>query len=228
MVRLTIFRSLLYILKVHSTYTVYKRIANLIVVFIGIAVGINLWWVNQQQTQAWYSIQAKQLGRSLSQQKALGLVDAVREQDAEALRQALSQLLTDEHVIAAAVYNFRGKLLATMVSDPNPLESPVTQVPRNLTFVADIIDPPSNKNTEAAEVIATSGNMPIIGYLKVQLATDVVMAHHDQYQQQLSNQRSVFMLLAALGSLYITRAFYKLRFTFQRQWRAKARLLRKS
>ena len=215
-------------MKVHSTYTVYKRIANLIVVFIGIAVGINLWWVNQQQTKAWYGVQAKQLGRSLSQQKALGLVDAVRGQDKEALRQALTQLLTDEHVIAAAVYNYRGKLLARVGSDPNQLESPATQAPRNLTFVADVIDSPSSKNTEAAELIATSGNMPIIGYLKIQLATDMVMAHHDQYQQQLSNQRSVFMLLAALGSLYITRAFYKLRFTFQRQWRAKARLLRKS
>jgi uncharacterized membrane protein affecting hemolysin expression len=113
-------------------------------------------------------------------------------------------------------------------SNHNQLESPATQAPRNLTFVADVVDSQSSNNAEAAEVIAITGNMPIIGYLKVQLATDVVMAHHDQYQQQLSKQRSVFMLLAALGSLYITRAFYKLRFTFQRQWRAKARLLRKS
>lgn len=215
-------------MKVHSTYTVYKRIANLVLVLIGIAIGINLWWVNQQQTQAWYGVQAQQLGRSLSQQKALVLADIVRKEDKEGLQLVLTQLLADEHVIAAAVYNFRGRLLARVGSELTQLESLKNQAPHNLTFVADIIDSPSDQTAQTEDMVATFGSVPIIGYLKIQLATDIVMAHHNQFQQQLSKQRVIFMLLAALGALYITRAFYKLRFKFQRQWRAKARLLRKS
>lgn len=214
-------------MKTHSTYTVYKRIANLILVLIGITIGINLWWVNKQQTQAWYGVQAQQLGRSLSQQKALVLADLVRQEDAKTLQKVLNQLMLDEHVWAAAVYNFRGRRLARVGSELTQLESLRTSAPHNLTFVADIVEHPHSDNTQTEGDRAGTHRDPIVGYLKIQLATDAVMAHHDQFQQQLSKQRIVFMLLAALGALYLTRAFYKLRFKFHRQWRAKARLLNK-
>ena len=222
-------------MKTHSTYTVYKRIANLILILIGIAIGINLWWVNQQQTKEWYTIQAQQLGRSLSQQKALVLADVVRSEDTEALRQIMHQLLLDEHVKAAAVYNFRGRLLARVGSEYTQLESIRNDKAHNLTFIADITDQAEqgeasleSQDDTQENRLANLQSTPIVGYLKVQLATEAVMAHHDKFQQQLANQRLVFMFLAALGALYITRAFYKLRFKFQRQWRAKARLLRKT
>lgn len=215
-------------MKKHSTYTVYKRIANLILILIGVAIGINLWWVNQQQTQAWYSVQAQQLGRSLSQQKALVLADLVRQEDTQRIEEVLDQLMLDEHVEAAAVYNFRGKRLSRVGSELTQLESLRTNAPHNLTFVADIIEFTAGDDSSTTEDETSLASSPIVGYLKIQLATNAVMAHHDQFQQQLSKQRIVFMLLAALGALYLTRAFYKLRFKFQRQWRAKARLLGKS
>ena len=222
-------------MKTHTTYTVYKRIANLILILIGIAISINLWWVNQQQTKDWYTIQAQQLGRSLSAQKALVLSDIVRQGDSENLQLALNQLLLDKHVKAASVYNFRGRLLARVGSELTQLESLRSNEAHNLTFVADIIDSQAqqtstltDQNSETQGSLNQLTGAPIVGYLKVQLATEAVMAHHDKFQQQLANQRLIFMFLAAMGALYITRAFYKLRFKFQRQWRAKARLLRKA
>jgi membrane protein len=210
--------------KTHSTYTVYKRIANLILILIGVAISINLWWVNQKQTETWYGIQAQQLGRSISQQKALALTQSVREKDMESLKEALEQLISDNHVIAAAVYDFRGRPLARAGSELSQLESIRLNAQHNLTFVADIVDA-TTQETETNSSLEIAA--PVVGYLKVQLATDAVMAHHDKFQSQLNNQRIVFMLLAALGALYVTRAFYKMRFKFQRQLRAKARLLGK-
>ncbi|MBT0585805.1 AhpA/YtjB family protein [Alteromonas oceanisediminis] len=184
-------------------------------------MGINLWWVDQQQSQAWYAVQAEQLGRSLSQQKALQLASWVRNYDEQESQQriqyALDQLLTDPHTVSATLYDFRGRFLAGAGRHNSVINAARKQFEKHhsltaerLTFVADVVD-----------------DKQVIGYLQVQLATPQLMAHHTQYQQQLNQQRLVFMLLAALGALYITRGFYKLRFKFQRQWRAKARLLSK-
>ena len=201
-------------MKTHSTYTVYKRIANLILVLIGIAIGINLWWVNQKQTEIWYGIQAQQLGRSMSQQKAFALTQSVRQKDLKKITIVLEQLVSDKHVTAAAAYDFRGRMLA---------KAGTSQL-SDLTFVADIMD---DKTANKENKTDHNTQVSLVGYLKVQLAADAVMSHHNDFQSQLTNQGIVFMLLAALGALYITRAFYKMRFKLQRQLKAKARLLGK-
>ena len=193
----------------HSTYTVYKRIANLILILMGIAITLNLWWVDQRQTRSYYDVQAQQLGRSLSQQKALDISSYVAANNSEALNSALEQLLSDPHVVAARVYDFRGRVLASAGLEEDFIANAKQRGAERLTFVADI------QRSQADQANQT------IGYLQLQLASQSVMAHHQPYQQQLTQQRMVFMLLAALGALYVTRAFYKLRFQIQRRLRAK-------
>lgn len=207
----------------HSTYTVYKRIANLILILIGIAITLNLWWVDQQQSQQYYKVQAQQLGRSLSQQKALDIQAYVEQQNRTALNAALEQLISDPHVVAASVYDFRGRVLATAGIEQDFISTAKQASEERLTFVADIRRPTPNESDAVSNDNALADNTLVqtIGYLQLQLASETVMAHHQAYQQQLTQQRLVFMLLAALGALYVTRAFYKLRFQIQRRLRAK-------
>ncbi|MDM7859764.1 hypothetical protein QTP81_03985 [Alteromonas sp. ASW11-36] len=211
--------------KTHSTYTVYKRIANLILILIGIAISVNLWWVNKQQTQLWYTTQAQQLGRSLTEQKAMDLIAPVTSDDTAAIERALAQVLTDKHVVAGAVYDFRGRRLASQGLDGDFLTSLQTQRDERLVFVADIIRTQPATASDGEERMI---QQQVVGYVKLQLSANAVMAHHDKFQQQLAQQLLVFMLLAALGALYVTRAFYKLRFRMQRRLRAKQRLMKQS
>ncbi|WP_100643318.1 AhpA/YtjB family protein [Alteromonas facilis] len=210
-------------IKTHSTYTVYKRIANLLLITIGVAVGANLWWVNKTQTTQFYSVQAQQLGRSLVQQKALDLTHFVEESDSTSLQLSLEQLLSDPHVTAASIYDFRGRVLANVGYKDGFVAFFKQQKQSPLTFVANI-ERTYSSLPESESSDTTNPEKQIIGYLQVELDPQSVMAHHNKYQEQLNKQRIVFMILAALGALYITRAFYKLRFRFHRQLRAKQRL----
>ncbi|WP_164084650.1 AhpA/YtjB family protein [Alteromonas flava] len=207
----------------HSTYTVYKRIANLILILIGIAVGANLWWVNKNQTTQFYQVQAEQLGRSLSQQKALDLANHVASDNDAQLQLALHQLVTDPHVVSAVVYDFRGRVMAQEGVSGGFFEDFTNRQKAPLTFVADISRPADMGFAEAVND-EPEQQLQVIGYLQIQLDAQQVMAHHTTYQKQLNQQRIVFMVMAALVALYITRAFYKLRFRFHRQLRAKQRL----
>ena len=213
--------------KTHSTYTVYKRIANLVLILIGFAISVNLWLVSKQQAQDWYSTQAQQLGRSLTQQKALDLVASVSSKDTAAIETALSQVLTDKHVVAGAVYDFRGRRLASQGFEGDFLSSLRADRNTRIIFVADITRS-QVVDSGLEDQSTTESQKQVVGYIKLQLSETAVMAHHNQYQQQLTNQRLIFMLLAALGALYVTRAFYKLRFRIQRRLRAKQRLMKHS
>lgn len=204
--------------KTHSTYTVYKRIANLILILIGVAISANLWWMNNTQSAQWYEVQAQQLGRSLSYQKALELAEPVREKDNNAIQLALTQLLADQYVIGASVFDFRGRQLASIGNVQSFLAQEKPAGPERFTFVSDIVA--TIDGEQGDDVIANQ----VLGYVSIQLDSQTVMAHHDQYQQQLNQQRIVFMFLAAMGALYVTRAFYKIRFRLHRQLRAKQRL----
>lgn len=204
--------------KTHSTYTVYKRIANLILILIGVAISANLWWMNNLQSAQWYEVQAQQLGRSLSSQKALELSDSVRNNNQERIITALNQLMSDRYLAGASVFDFRGRRLATVGSIKSFIDEHSEFGAQRFTFVADIKTPPIPDSEGNGTV------EQVIGYITIQLDAQAVMAHHDKYQKQLNQQRIVFMFLAAMGALYITRAFYKIRFRLHRQLRAKQRL----
>lgn len=176
----------------HSTYSIYKRIANLVLVVLGLMICINLWLLSTDQAQNWHNKQANQLGRSLSQQGALGLAEYIIDKDNDKITQQLQFLLTDRHVVAAAVFNQRGQLLDSVGKKLSLIAAYRLQQNVPLIFVAEI-----NRENN------------IYGYLRLALDEGKVMQYHQDYQQQIYQQMLVLMLLAGVAGLLVARAFYK-------------------
>ena len=177
-----------------STYSIYKRIANLVLAVIALIICVNLWLLSSDHAQNWHDKQANQLGRSLSQQGALVLVEYVRSKDSEKITQQLAKILTDPHVLAVTLFNHRGQLLDSAGDYALLAKNHEAKQKMPLIFVADL--------TEQDQ---------LYGYLRLALDEEKVMQYHQEYQQQVYQQLLVLMLLAGVAGLLVARAFYKFR-----------------
>jgi membrane protein len=178
-----------------SRYSIFKRIANLILVVVGCIACINLWLIGSEQSLNWHSKQADQLGVSLSSLSGNILISSIIENNLEKLNQQLSYIATDPHVAGVSLFDNKGRMLA----DNNQALSVVNTYKSNtispLVFVQSIIH-----------------NQQTIGYLSLILKEKQVMAYHSEYQKQLNQQLQMLMILAAIAGILITRAFYKVRY----------------
>jgi len=178
-----------------SRYSIFKRIANLVLVVVGCIASINLWLISSEHSQNWHSKQANQLGVSLSTLSANILRSSLLENDPQKLSQQLSYIAADPHVAGVSLFDNKGRVLA----DNNSAASVVAAYKLNtispLVFVHSI-----------------THNQQIIGYLSIILKEKEVMAYHSQYQKQLNQQVQMLMILAAIAGILITRAFYKVRY----------------
>jgi membrane protein len=178
-----------------SSYSIFKRIANLVLTVVGISICINLWLINNQQAANWHKNQSNQLGRSLSLLASKALTQALIKNDSQAMSHQLEFVAADPHVTAVALYNIKGQLIAESNNSVSVLARHQGEQQTPLSFV---------------EEIRHEGE--IIGYFRLMLSAQKVMAFHQQYQQKFFQQLQVLMLLAAAAGLLLTRAWYKFRF----------------
>lgn len=178
-----------------SSYSIIKRIVNLVLVVIGCIACINLWLISSEQSLNWHTKQANQLGVSLSSLAGKVLVSSLLENDSEKTSQQLSYLVADPHVYSATVFDNKGRVLAENNSTSSVVAAYKLNTISPLVFVQNI-----------------TYDKQIIGYLSIILKENEVMAYHSEYQQQLNQQVQMLMILAAIAGLLITRAFYKVRY----------------
>lgn len=177
-----------------SAYSVYKRIAILLGLIVGLAICLNLWLLNKEHAQNWHDNQSNQLGRSLIQHTAKVLASPMTANDSALIQQILDFTLADSHVIEAVVFDSMGKPLAELTKPDSILNIQATSETQPLVFIEEIVSQDQ-----------------ILGYLRLQLTQDQVMRFHDDYQKQLLEQSQALMLLAFLAGGVLIRAFYKWR-----------------
>lgn len=178
-----------------SGYSIFKRIANLVLVVATVVVCINLWLISSKHSTNWHNKQANQLGNSLTSFAANILTKTLIAKDPTLLTEQLSYIASDPHVDSVTIYDDRGQLLA----DNNASASVVA------TFKLRSFSP-------LVFVRKITHEQQTIGYLSVILNEQAIMAFHSEYQHQLNQQLQMLMVLAAIFGIVITRAFYKLRY----------------
>jgi membrane protein len=178
-----------------SRYSIFKRIANLVLVVVGSIACINLWLISSEQSQNWHSKQANQLGISLSTLAANNLISSLLEHDSEKLSQQLSYIVADPHVAGVSLFDNKGRVLADNNSTSSVVAAYKLGTISPLVFVQSI-----------------TYDQQIIGYLSIVLKEKEVMAYHSEYQNQLNQQVQMLMILAAIAGILLTRAFYKVRY----------------
>ena len=178
-----------------SRYSIFKRIANLVLAVVACIACINLWLISSEQSLNWHSKQTNQLGVSLSTLSGNILISSLLENDSEKLGQQLSYIVADNHVAGVSLFDNKGRMLA----DNNSVSSVVAAYKSNtispLVFVENI-----------------THDQQVIGYVSIILKEKEVMAYHSEYQNQLNQQVQMLMILAAIAGILITRAFYKVRY----------------
>tara|TARA_R110000744_G_scaffold7542_14_gene26114 strand:- start:5752 stop:6465 length:714 start_codon:yes stop_codon:yes gene_type:complete len=183
-------------LHIHSRYSIFKRIINLVIVIVMVLLFVNLWFVDNDNAQNWQNKQSTQLGNSLGLISSQIIAQPLIDRDKARIDQVLKILLNDPHVDAVAVYDQYGQQVAQQGVE----SSIVAQYQSN------------EQNTPLVFVKDIRVEKQIYGYVRLLLSEQTVMALHSEYQSQLRQQTQVLGILAALAALLITRIFYKVRF----------------
>jgi membrane protein len=178
-----------------SSYSIFKRIANLILAVVGCIACINLWLISSEQSLNWHSKQADQLGVSLSSLSGSILISSLLENDIDRLNQQLGFIAADPHVAGVTLFDDKGRVLLDNTSTLSVVDAYKINTISPLVFVQNI-----------------THDQQIIGYLSIILKEKEVMAYHSEYQKQLNQQVQMLMILAAIAGILVTRAFYKVRY----------------
>ncbi|MGY0590089.1 MAG: AhpA/YtjB family protein [Paraglaciecola chathamensis] len=183
-------------LHIHSRYSIFKRIVNLIIVIVMVLLFVNLWFVDNDNAQNWQQKQRTQLGNSLGLISSEIIAQPLIDNDTTRIEQLLTIVMNDPHVEAVAVYDQYGQQVAQQGTLNTIVEKYLDdQHDTPLVFVKDI-----------------RVEKQIYGYVRLLLNEQSVMALHSEYQSQLRQQTQVLGMLAALAGLLITRVFYKVRY----------------
>jgi membrane protein len=178
-----------------SGYSIFKRLANLVLVVATVVVCINLWLISSEHSTNWQNKQANQLGNSLTSFAAKVLTSTLLVNDPSLLTEQLSYLASDPHVESVTLYDEKGRLLAENNTSTSVVATFKLKPFNPLVFVRKI-----------------THQQQTIGYLSLILNEQAVMAFHSEYQHQLNQQLQMLMVLAAIFGIVMTRAFYKLRY----------------
>ncbi len=183
-------------LHIHSRYSIFKRIVNLIIVIVMVLLFVNLWFVDNENAQNWQQKQRTQLGNSLGLISSEIIAQPLIDNDTVRIEQLLTIIMNDPHVEAVAVYDQYGQQVAQQGTVDTIVEKYLDdEHDTPLVFVKDI-----------------HVEKQIYGYVRLLLNEQSVMALHSEYQSQLRQQTQVLGMLAALAALLITRVFYKVRY----------------
>ena len=178
-----------------SRYSIFKRIANLILAVVGSIACINLWLISSEQSLNWHSKQANQLGVSLSSLSGNILISSLLKNDLDELSQQLNFIAADPHVAGVTLFDKKGRVLSDNNATLSVVDAYKANIISPLVFVQNILH-----------------DQQVIGYLSIILKEKKVMAYHSEYQKQLNQQVQMLMILAAIAGILITRAFYKVRY----------------
>ncbi len=178
-----------------SRYSIFKRIANLILAVVGSIACINLWLISSEQSLNWHSKQADQLGVSLSSLSGNILISSLLKNDLDELSQQLNFIAADPHVAGVTLFDNKGRVLSDNNATLSVVDAYKANIISPLVFVQNILH-----------------DQQVIGYLSIILKGKKVMAYHSEYQKQLNQQVQMLMILAAIAGILITRAFYKVRY----------------
>ncbi len=178
-----------------SRYSIFKRIANLILAVVGSIACINLWLISSEQSLNWHSKQADQLGVSLSSLSGNILISSLLKNDLDELSQQLNFIAADPHVAGVTLFDKKGRVLSDNNATLSVVDAYKANIISPLVFVQNILH-----------------DQHVIGYLSIILKEKKVMAYHSEYQKQLNQQVQMLMILAAIAGILITRAFYKVRY----------------
>lgn len=178
-----------------STYSIYKRLANLGLSIAAIYVGIQLWLFSAGQDQQILQAQANQLGHSLIAQNARMAALWIAEDKPSAIAQSLQQLVEDPHVLAAAYYSADGVPLYQAGNTDELMHWFAQGSEPPLVFVKEI-----------------TVDQELKAYLRVLLERQPVLQYYQQYQENRRQQSQLLLLIAFAIGVMSTRAFYKIRF----------------
>ncbi|MEH6712676.1 hypothetical protein [Paraglaciecola polaris] len=183
-------------LYMHSRYSIFKRIINLVIVIVMLLLFVNLWFVDNENAQNWRNKESTQLGNSIGLISSEILAQPIINNDKQRISQVLDILLKDPHIEAVAVYDQYGQKIEELgIEQPIVKQYHEAKSAVPLVFVQDI-----------------RVDKQIYGYVRLLLNEQSVMVWHSEYQAQLRKQTQVLGLLAALGALLLTRIFYKVRY----------------
>lgn len=186
-----------------STYSIYKRLANLGLAVAALIIAINIWFFSAGQDTEDLQAQANQLGRSLIAHGAglAALTMSSQQTDAISERQILNQLVLDPHVRTASLHDASGRTLHQAGEPIAVTELFASQKDADsLVYVQEILH---------------QGNLQ--GYIKLILDRSLVLKHQSGLTQYYIQQTQVLMLLAFAIGVLLTRGFYKLRYPLLRQ-----------
>lgn len=181
--------------KLHSNYSIFKRIANLTLVIVAAAICVNLWLLNTGQSKQWHDKQSTQLGRSLAAYAANVLAPSVQQNDTDSIASQLTILANDPHVLGVSIYDQKGTVLDSNEQNVSVLATFLLGEQPPLVFIEEI-----------------KYQQKVLGYLRLMLDEEQVMTFHSDYQLQLYKQIIVLMLLAGLLGILIARSYYKIKF----------------
>ncbi|GGW85942.1 hypothetical protein [Alteromonas halophila] len=180
--------------KVHTRFTVVKRIVHVFVISGALALAVALILsLNEYQTQ-WHRMHLHQPGATLSQQYAQLLRPATTARDISELATLLAVLKLEPAVLSVTVYDQDGRKLAStdgaqpLVSESMLRASPVTYLKR---------------------IRSQSGQE--VGYVQLLFDRELVLSEPATLNQQLYKLIAAGVLLAMLFATYFTRGIYKSR-----------------
>ncbi|MBC3766891.1 AhpA/YtjB family protein [Neptunicella marina] len=183
----------------HSGLSIFKRIANFAIAILLAFIIIYLWLNNVIQDQRQLEQQASQLGRTLSQQHALIIKDKLQQKDLKSIEKQLNYLESDPHIFSVALFDEKGQKILGSQNDTDMVSVfSASQDKGLLVFVQDIHQ-----------------DNQVIGYLRVLLLREQVLAFFSQYQKEILYQALLLVILAFLMGILVTRGFYKIKYKLQ-------------
>ena len=165
-------------LYMHSRYSIFKRIINLVIVIVMLLLFVNLWFVDNENAQNWRNKESTQLGNSIGLISSEILAQPIINNDKQRISQVLDILLKDPHIEAVAVYDQYGQKIEELgIEQPIVKQYHEAKSAVPLVFVQDI-----------------RVDKQIYGYVRLLLNEQSVMVWHSEYQAQLRKQTQVLGL----------------------------------
>jgi membrane protein len=186
-----------------STYSIYKRLANLGLAIAALIIVVNIWFFSAGQDAEELQAQADQLGRSLITQGAglAALTLSTEQSSTITAQQLLNQLAEDPHVRSASLHDARGIEL--------------NQAGENISITGLFTEKRDASSLIYVQEIIHQGSLQ--GYLRLILDREQVLQYQTALTKHNSRQTQVLMLLALAIGVLVTRGFYKLRYPLLRQ-----------
>lgn len=174
---------------------ILRRISNAILVILVLLITFNLWLMHSQNAQSWYNFESEQLGRSLAAQGARMLALPVANDDKEAIAAYVSKINADDFITGSALYDAQGKsIMSSSDQDYSMLSLFRVSQEQPLVFIEDIV---------------LDDN--VVGYVKLVLDREMVIKHHQEFNQNQLLQTLMIMFLTAIFAALLTRLYYKIK-----------------